>query len=70
MRALQSIVNQHPRVAFIIGNGPNLRAEIIPSWKDLLTSAADRPIPFEVDGLTNTEVYDYFIILTNYFHTN
>lgn len=30
----------------------------MPSWKDLLTSAADRPIAFEVDGLTNTEVYD------------
>lgn len=58
MRALQNIVNRHNRVAFLIGNGPNLAANIMPSWKDLLTSAADRPIAFQVDGLTNTEVYD------------
>lgn len=58
MRALQNMINRHNRVAFLIGNGPNLAANIMPSWKDLLTSAADRPIAFEVDGLTNTEVYD------------
>lgn len=58
MIALQNIVNQHNQVAFLIGNGPNLVANIMPSWKDLLTSVADRPIAFEVDGLTNTEVYD------------
>jgi hypothetical protein len=58
MRALRSIVNRHPKVAFLIGNGPNLAANIMPSWKDLLTSAADSPIAFAVDGLTNTEVYD------------
>ncbi|HLP56630.1 MAG TPA: SIR2 family protein [Fluviicola sp.] len=58
MQALRHITNQHPKVAFLIGNGPNLAARIMPSWKDLLTSAADRPIAFAVDGLTNTEVYD------------
>lgn len=58
MIALQNIVNPHNQVAFLIGNGPNLAANIMPSWKDLLTSAADRPIAFQVDGLTNTEVYD------------
>lgn len=58
MIALQNIVSRHNRVAFLIGNGPNLAANIMPSWKDLLTSAADRPIAFQVDGLTNTEVYD------------
>lgn len=58
MRALQNIVNQHPRVALLIGNGPNLAANIMFSWKDLLTSTAAQPIPFEVDGLTNTEIYD------------
>lgn len=58
MIALQNIVSRHSRVAFLIGNSPNLASNIMPSWKDLLTSAADRPIAFEVDGLTNTEVYD------------
>src|SRR5690606_32921328 len=58
MITLQNIVNRHNQVAFLIGNGPNLAANIMPSWKDLLTSAADRPIAFQVDGLTNTEVYD------------
>jgi hypothetical protein len=56
MIALQNIVNGHSRVAFLIGNGPNLAANIMPSWKDLLTSAADRPIASI--GVTNTEVYD------------
>lgn len=58
MIALQNILSRHNQVAFLIGNGPNLAANIMPSWKDLLTSAADRPIAFQVDGLTNTEVYD------------
>ena len=58
MKTLQNIVNRHPKVAFLIGNGPNLAARIMPSWKDLLKSAADRPIRFEIDGLSNTEVYD------------
>jgi hypothetical protein len=58
MRALQNIVDRYAKVAFLIGNGPNLAANIMPSWKELLASAADRPIMFEVDGLTNTEVYD------------
>jgi hypothetical protein len=58
MRALREIANNHPRVAFLIGNGPNLAARIMPSWKELLKSAADRPITFEIDGLSNTEIYD------------
>lgn len=58
MRALEQIVNRHPKVAFLIGNGPNLAANIMPSWKELLASASDRRIPFEIDGLSNTEIYD------------
>lgn len=58
MRALREISNQYPRIAYLIGNGPNLAANIMPSWKDLLKSAADRPIKFEIDGLSNTEIYD------------
>jgi hypothetical protein len=58
MRALREIANKHSRVAFLIGNGPNLAARIMPSWKELLKSAADRPILFEIEGLSNTEVYD------------
>ncbi len=58
MEALREIVDQHDRVAFLIGNGPNLASNIMPSWKDLLKSISDKPIPFSVDGLSNTEVYD------------
>lgn len=58
MRALEKIKNKHDKVAFLIGNGPNLSAKIMPSWKELLASASDRQIRFDVDGLTNTEVYD------------
>lgn len=58
MRILQNIVNRHTRVSFLIGNGPNLAAKNMLSWKDLLISVADQPIPFQIDGLTNTEVYD------------
>lgn len=58
MDALREISNIHHRVAYLIGNGPNLASNIMPSWKDLLKSAADRPISFEIDGLSNTEVYD------------
>jgi hypothetical protein len=58
MRALREIASRHHKVAFLIGNGPNLAARIMPSWKELLKSAADRPITFAIDGLSNTEVYD------------
>jgi len=58
MKVLQEIVKKHGKVAFLIGNGPNLAAEIMPSWKELLKSASDRPIDFVLDGLSNTEVYD------------
>ena len=58
MGALQNLTSRHEKVAFLIGNGPNLAANIMPSWKDLLISAAVVPIAFAVDGLTNTEVYD------------
>jgi hypothetical protein len=58
MIALENIVKKHGKVAFLIGNGVNLAANIMPSWKDLLKAAAVRPIPYPVDSLTNTEVYD------------
>ena len=58
MITLQNIARRHNKVAFLIGNGPNLAASIMPSWKRLLKSAADRPIDFDVDGLSNTEIYD------------
>lgn len=58
MRTLREIAGRYDKVAFLIGNGPNLSAQIMPSWKELLKSAADRPITFETDGLSNTEVYD------------
>lgn len=58
MDAIQQIHRKLGRAAFLIGNGPNLAARIFPSWKDLLTNAADRPLSLPIDGLTNTEVYD------------
>lgn len=59
MRALQNIVNRYGPVAFLIGNGPNLAANIMPSWEELLGSAADEPIrPELLEGLSNTEIYD------------
>jgi len=58
MRALQDIIDRHDKVAFLIGNGPNLAANLMPSWNDLLKSVSDKPIRFPVDGLSNTEVYD------------
>ena len=58
MRVLQNIANRHNKVALLIGNGPNLAANIMPSWTELLKSLADNPINFHIDGLSNTEVYD------------
>jgi hypothetical protein len=60
MKAVEAIIQQynHNRVAFLIGNGPNLKAEIMPSWKELLIAASQKPIVFQTEGLTNTEVYD------------
>src|SRR4030095_17086369 len=58
MIALQNIVLRFDKVAFLIGNGPNLAANIMPAWFYLIKSAADRPINFETKGLSNTEVYD------------
>lgn len=65
MKALENIIKKHKKVAFLIGNGPNLAAEIMPSWKDLLKSASDNPIRFPIDGLSNTEVYDLVEINSN-----
>lgn len=42
----------------LIGNGPNLAAQIMPNWKQLLKSISNPPIDFNVEGLSNTEVYD------------
>jgi hypothetical protein len=58
MDILHEIVSQYEKAAFLIGNGPNLAAGIMPSWNELLKSAADRPITMEMAGLANTEIYD------------
>ncbi len=58
MRVLEEILSNYDKTAFLIGNGPNLAANIMPTWKELLKSAADCPIDFETYGLSNTEVYD------------
>jgi len=58
MRVLEDIIKRYEKAALLIGNGPNLAAKIMPSWKDLLFSAAGSPIKFQLKGLSNTEVYD------------
>jgi len=65
MNAIASIRAQYKDAAFLIGNGPNLRSGIMPSWKDLLKAASPKPIHFDLAGLTNTEVYDLIELYAN-----
>ena len=58
MKALEDIIKRYNKTALLIGNGPNLAAKIMPTWKNLLFSASDSPINFQLEGLSNTEVYD------------
>jgi len=58
MKVLRNLLDEHERMALLIGNGPNLAAQIMPNWKQLLKSISNPPIDFEVEGLSNTEVYD------------
>lgn len=58
LKAVRNILEKHEKAALLIGNGPNLAAQIMPSWKQLLTSVSSPPIHFNVEGLSNTEVYD------------
>ena len=58
MKAIKKILAKNPEAAMLIGNGPNLAAGIMPSWKELLIDAGDKRIAFPVDELSNTEVYD------------
>ncbi len=58
METLKKLIHSHDKVAFLIGNGPNLAAKIMPSWKELLASVSDMPISSDISGLSNTEVYD------------
>jgi hypothetical protein len=58
MKILRNIIEKHERVALLIGNGPNLAANIMPSWQKLLQSISPQKINFPTDGLSNTEIYD------------
>lgn len=58
MKPIKQILDRHNKVALLIGNGPNLASGIMPTWKQLLKSVSNPPIKFEIDGLSNTEVYD------------
>jgi hypothetical protein len=58
MRALENILNDHQKVALLIGNGPNNKEKIFPSWKELLKSSGQRNINHPTLGLTNTEIFD------------
>jgi len=58
MDVINAVLSEHPRVAMLIGNGPNLASDIMPSWKQLLKSVSNPPINFSIDGLSNTEIYD------------
>lgn len=59
MKAIKTVLEKHPKTAMLIGNGPNLASDLMPSWKQLLKSVSKPPINFEIDGLSNTEVYDF-----------
>jgi hypothetical protein len=65
MNAIASIRSKYKHAALLIGNGPNLRSGIMPSWKDLLKSASPKPVHFDLTGLTNTEVYDLIELFSN-----
>lgn len=58
MQAIRNVLEKHEKMALLVGNGPNLAAQIMPNWKQLLKSISNPPIDFEVEGLSNTEVYD------------
>jgi hypothetical protein len=65
MEVIREIRNNYKQATFLIGNGANLYAGIMPSWKELLKAAADRQLEFDVNGLTNTEVYDLVVLNSN-----
>ena len=58
MNAVEKVLKKYQQAALLIGNGPNLFAQIMPSWRDLLVSAGDKRIRFPYADLSNTEVYD------------
>jgi len=58
MKILEDIVDRHEKVAFLVGNGPNINAGIMPSWKELLMAASEKPLQIDLNGLSNTEIYD------------
>ncbi|MCK4678249.1 MAG: hypothetical protein KAT48_08970 [Bacteroidales bacterium] len=58
MKAIDELINENGRCALLIGNGPNLRAGLFPEWQQLVLNAADDNINFNIDGLSNTELYD------------
>jgi len=58
MRALRNIIDRHAQVAFLIGNGPNNYAHIMPSWEELLKAASETPLRVDINGLSYTEIYD------------
>lgn len=59
MRTLKRITSGYDQSsAWLVGNGPNLNAGIMPSWKELLENAGDMTVQLDIEGLSNTEVYD------------
>ena len=64
MKLLSEIRQQYDQAAFLIGNGPNLYSQIMPSWTDLLREAGDKNVAFALVGLSYTEVYDLLELTT------
>ena len=58
MKRIQKIHKGLGRAAFFIGNGVNLSARIMPSWKELLADLADKTLTIRTEGLSNTEIYN------------
>ncbi|WP_421877590.1 SIR2 family protein [Marinoscillum sp.] len=58
MKILSALRSKYRKAAFLIGNGPNLYSQIMPSWTNLLRAAGDKNVAFALKGLSYTEVYD------------
>jgi len=58
MYKIEQLTGNFKKIAFLIGNGPNIATRLFPSWNDLLKSLSDDHIVMNTLGLTNTEIFD------------
>src|ERR1700754_542406 len=58
MKRIQKIHKDLGKAALFIGNGVNINARIMPSWKELLADLAGKTLTIRDEGLSNTEIYN------------